>query len=193
MLRNGKVRRGGRSGFTFIELIVGLAIMVLIASMVTPSLIGVLDKQRRTGARTTFEEIAAAVDSFATDVGEYPSQLTHLTAQIGAQPDLCGSNYSGGEQGGWDGPYITRFISTGGLPVGIGRLRNQLARFPNTLNPTHMVGTVDSVVVEDALALNQDIDNDGNDANANFVRWTTLSAADGLVTLGLYLPIADLC
>ena len=48
-------------------------------------------------------------------------------------------------------------------------------------------------VVEDALALNQDIDNDGNDANANFVRWTTLSAADGLVTLGLYLPIADLC
>jgi prepilin-type N-terminal cleavage/methylation domain-containing protein len=193
MLRNRQFRRGGRSGFTFIELIVGLAIMVLIASMVTPSLVGVLDEKRRDGARFAFEQIAEAVDSFATDVGEYPGQLTHLTTQITAQPDLCGSNYSGGEQGAWDGPYVTRFISVGGLPVGIGRLRNQLGRFPNTLNPTHMVGTVDSVVIEDALALNQDIDNDGNDASANFVRWTTLSAADGLVTLGLYMPIADLC
>ena len=180
----------GRAGFTFVELIVGLAIMVLIASMVTPALIGVLDKERRDTAMAAFLDIAEAIGEFTADVGEYPGQLTHLTTQIGAQPDLCGVNYNGGEQGAWDGPYLTRFVPATGLPVAIGRLRNQLSRFPNTPDPTHIVLTVDSVVVEDALAVNKQIDDDNDDGTNNAVRWTVLSAPNGLVTLTFWGPIS---
>jgi prepilin-type N-terminal cleavage/methylation domain-containing protein len=186
-------RSPASGGFTFIEMIVGLAIMALLATAVTPSLIAVLDRQRRDVALTTFSTIGGAIGAFTGDVGEYPAQLTQLTTQIGAQPDLCGVNYSVGEQGNWDGPYITRVVPTTGLPVAIGRARNQLTRFPNTLNPTHIILTVDSVVIEDALAVNKQLDDDGDDASANAVRWTTLSAADGLVTLGFWGPIQDLC
>lgn len=180
-------------GFTFIELIVGLAIMALVATAVTPSLIAVLDRQRRDVALTTFTTISDAVGRFTSDVGEYPGQLSQLTTQIGAQPDVCGATYSSAEQGSWAGPYLTRLVPATGLPVGIGRARNQLTRFPNTLNPAFIILTVDSVVIEDALAVNKQIDADGDDATANAVRWTTLSAADGLVTLGFWGPIQDLC
>ena len=183
----------GTRGFTFIEMIVGLAIMALVASAVTPSLIGMLDTKRRGVATTAFTTLGDAVSRFTTDVGEYPGQLTQLTTQIAGQLDVCGAAYTTGEQGSWAGPYLTRVVPTTGLPIGIGKARNQLTRYPNTLAPTHIILTVDSVLIEDALAVNREIDADGDDGAANAIRWTTLSAADGLVTLGYWGPIQDLC
>ena len=182
-----------RGGFTFIEMIVGLAIMVIVAATITPALLGVVDKERRDAALTSLTGISDAVAAFRADVNEYPGLLTQLTTPIGSEPDLCGANYSGGEQGDWEGPYLNRVVPPTGLPIGIGRARNQLTRFPNTNNPSHMILTVDSVVIEDALALNRRLDADGDDGTANAVRWTMLSAADGLVTLGFWGPIQDLC
>jgi prepilin-type N-terminal cleavage/methylation domain-containing protein len=199
-LTPGKRPRGamGTAGFTFIELIVGLAIMVMIAAMVTPALVGTLDKARRDAAIETFITFGPAIGEFVEDVTEYPGQLSHLTTQItGAQDDLCGDNYgtSGGgnsEVNRWDGPYLTRIIPTTGLPVSIGRARNQLVRFPNTANPSLIGLVVDSVSLEDATAIQEDYEGD-NDPNANTIQWTVLSVPNGLVTLFFYVPIQDLC
>ena len=182
-----------RAGFTFIELIVVLAIMLTIATMVTPVLLGSLDKARRDAALSIFSTFAPAVAEFETDVGEWPGQLIHLTTQIsGAQADLCGENYgtfgTNSEVNRWDGPYLSRTVPATGLPVSIGRARNQLVRVPNNLFPTRLGLIVDSVSIEDATAIQEEYEGD-DDPAANGIQWTVLSAADGLVTLGFYVPI----
>jgi general secretion pathway protein G len=181
------IRSASRAGFTLVEMIVGLAIMAMIASMVTPAMIGLLDQKRREAAVTNFSEIATAIGRFRADVLEYPGQLDQLSsAPLSTDADVCAQVYTSGERSAWKGPYLGRLVPTTGLPVAIGRARNQLGRFPASGTPTSIYMTVDSVVIEDALAINKELDDDGDSATSNSVRWTTLSAADGLVTLTLH-------
>ena len=194
------MRNHRSAGFSYIELLVALAIMVVIATVVTPVLLGVLDKARFDATLETFLGIGEGVFNFEDDIGEYPGQLSQLTTQItGSDENICGEDYSTGPGAGnnevnrWDGPYLNRLVPTTGLPTPIGRVRNQLEGYRQFWwsNPSELRMFVDSVVVEDAWAMNERIDGDGHGGSTtNAVRWTTADA-NGLVVLTFVVPIGS--
>lgn len=83
-----------RRAFTIIEVIVIVAIMVILAAVITPNLVGVLDRQRISGAVETMNSIISALDSFNKDVGKLAGFLTQLVEPITlSDSDACGVTY----------------------------------------------------------------------------------------------------
>ena len=83
-------------GYTLTEILVVLAIIGLIAAVLTPGLVGQLSRARAKTAQMQLETIAAGVEMYRADVGRYPATAEGLAALL-ADP---------GEQEGWTGPYI---------------------------------------------------------------------------------------
>jgi prepilin-type N-terminal cleavage/methylation domain-containing protein len=177
-------RRSG--GFTFIELIVGLAIMTMIAAVVTPVLVGTLDKARIEEARHSLENLAEGIVNFEDDVREYPGHLTQLYDPISSSDrDICGQTYNGGDVNRWEGTYIDRIVPPSGLPVFIGSAQNQLTRI--SFGVTVLLITVSGVTEDDAIALNEIVDDDGNSLAGTIV-WLPTGSND-MVTLYYTIPI----
>jgi general secretion pathway protein G len=89
-------RLGGDDGYTLTEMLVVIALIALIAAVLTPALIGQMSRARAKTAEVELNTVAAAVELFRTDVGRYPTQAEGLPALM-ADP--------GGVQG-WTGPYV---------------------------------------------------------------------------------------
>jgi general secretion pathway protein G len=86
----------GQRGYTLIELLVVLAILGLLAAIVTPQVLKYLGKSKIDTARVEITNIGTALDLFLIDVGRYPSQqegLAVLVQDPGGVP-------------GWRGPYL---------------------------------------------------------------------------------------
>jgi prepilin-type N-terminal cleavage/methylation domain-containing protein len=177
-----------RSGFTFIELIVALAIMTMIAAVVTPVLVETLDQSRTEQARASLENLAEAIGHFHDDVDEYPGYLSQLYEPITtSRRNSCGQAYNGGDVNDWQGTYIDRVIPPGGLPVFVGTAQNELLRL-SLWGYTALVIVVTDVLEEDAETLNQMIDNDGSNITGT-IAWLP-AAANGTVTLYYTIPIS---
>lgn len=97
MRRNTERRRlDGQAGYTLTEILVVMAIIGLIAAILTPNLMGQLGRARAKSAKLQLDSIAAGVEMFRSDVGRYPTEAEGLRALI-TQP---------GDVDGWTGPYI---------------------------------------------------------------------------------------
>jgi general secretion pathway protein G len=95
----GNSRRRGVSvddGYTLTEILVVMAIIGLIAAVLTPGLIGQLGRARAKTAQVQLETMAVSVETFRSDVGRYPTSSEGLSALV-AQP----ANVDG-----WTGPYV---------------------------------------------------------------------------------------
>jgi general secretion pathway protein G len=84
------------AGYTLTEMLVVLAIIALIAAVLTPGLIGQLGRARAKTAQMQVDSIAASVEMFRSDVGRYPTSGEGLTSLV-TQP--AGAD-------GWTGPYL---------------------------------------------------------------------------------------
>jgi general secretion pathway protein G len=82
-------------GYTLVEMLVVIAIIALIAAVLTPQLLGQLSRARAKTGQLQVETVASAVELFRSDVGRYPTASEGLNALI-ADP--------GAE--GWTGPYL---------------------------------------------------------------------------------------
>lgn len=91
-------RRQSQAGFTLVELLVVLVILVLLASLVGPRVIGYLGSSRTKAAKVQIEGLASALELYKLDTGRYPSSSEGLRALVQAP--------SGG--GAWNGPYLTK-------------------------------------------------------------------------------------
>jgi general secretion pathway protein G len=92
-------RRSGReAGFTLVELLVVLVILVLIASIVGPRVMGYLGSSRAKAANVQIESLITAVELFRLDVGRYPTSAEGLSVLV--KP--------AGTIPGWAGPYLTK-------------------------------------------------------------------------------------
>ncbi len=89
-------RIDAEAGYTLTEMLVVLAIIGVIAAVLTPGLIGQLSRARAKTAQMQVETVAAGVESFRSDVGHYPSQGEGLGALV-TDP---------GNEPGWTGPYL---------------------------------------------------------------------------------------
>lgn len=104
MVRNSRLRnvpirladREGSAGYTLLELLVVLAILVFIAGLAVPQVIGYLDRAKVDTARTEVQNIGAALDLFRLDVGRYPSEGEGLASLV--------ERPTGVEK--WAGPYV---------------------------------------------------------------------------------------
>jgi general secretion pathway protein G len=77
-------------------MLVVIAIIGLIAAVLTPSLMGQLGRARVKSAQLQLESVAAAVEMFHSDVGRYPTAGEGLAALINEPADAEG----------WTGPYL---------------------------------------------------------------------------------------
>ena len=87
---------GPDGGYTLTEMLVVIAIIGLIAAVLTPSLMGQLGRARVKSAQLLLESVAAAVEMFQSDVGRYPTASEGLKALVTEPADVEG----------WTGPYV---------------------------------------------------------------------------------------
>ena len=116
------LRKIPRGGFTLVELLIVMAILVLLVSMVGPRLLGSKAKADISAVKTQIGMFQAALERYAIDMNTFPSKEQGLQALItepsadslGGEGDLGGEEIAlEGEEGdsetggsNWDGPYL---------------------------------------------------------------------------------------
>lgn len=94
---------GDEAGFTLVELLVVLVILVLLASIIGPRVIGYLGSSRTKTAKVQIESLVTSLELFHIDVGRYPATNEGLEILVKPSTKLVG----------WSGPYITK----GAIPL----------------------------------------------------------------------------
>lgn len=177
-----------RRGFTLVEVLVALAIMVILAATITPNIMGALDRARIERAATTLNAIVEAQASLEADTNHSAKFISQLGEAVASNdPDICDKNFTG-QASNWAGPYITRIAPGTGLPVGIGIAQNQFLFTNQSGNQDLATIIVDDVTIEDARSLDLEVDGI-EDGVTGSVRYG--AAVNGFVTLNYVFPIPN--
>lgn len=96
--RKDTIRIFAVNGFTLIELLVVLVILGMLAGLVGPRVMKYVGESKSKTARLQIEELAAAIDLYHLDVGNYPSTERGLQSLIEPPADLLP----------WRGPYLRK-------------------------------------------------------------------------------------
>ena len=91
-----------RGGFTLVEMLVVLAILVLLISMVGPRILGSKQKADISAAKTQIGMLMSALETYVVDMRDYPDTETGLKALI-EDPSTDEEKKSK-----WGGPYIKK-------------------------------------------------------------------------------------
>ncbi len=94
------MKKKRQAGFTLVELMVVVAIIGLLATVVTVSVISQKEGADRTRVGADMRSISDALDLFKLNMGYYPNALEELNTR----PSRNGSK--------WRGPYITEWPPT---------------------------------------------------------------------------------
>ena len=86
------------AGFTLVELLVVLVILVLLASIIGPKVIGYLGSSRSKTAKIQIDGLVTSLELFHIDTGRYPNTAEGLDALVKVA----------GKIQGWNGPYISK-------------------------------------------------------------------------------------
>lgn len=98
MKRNEKnrPRRRGGAGFTLVEVLLVLIILVIIGSIVVPNLFGAQEKANINATKTQIRAIDGAIDLYRIDMAKAPSTLDDLREDPSTSSD----------DSKWSGPYL---------------------------------------------------------------------------------------
>lgn len=181
-----------------VEIAVVLAIVLGLAALVTPGLLGRIDRSRVEASEESLRGIAMAIHdptpgggSFKRHVGVYPGAISHLTRPIStADTNICGVAYTAVESAGWNGPYLNRTAPATGIPIAVGVVRDAVTRDPASGGVAPVLRVhVDSVAIDDAGELDLEVDG-VRDSTAGTVRWGAIDG-EGFVTLDYLMPVKD--
>ena len=90
--------KNNQKGFTLVELLVVLAILVVISGFVAPQVMNYLAKAKHQAAAIEIERLSGILDLYLLDNGRYPTTAEGLDALF--------EGPSGAD--GWNGPYIKK-------------------------------------------------------------------------------------
>jgi len=90
-------KRNTQAGYTLLELLVVLAVIALIAGLVTTQVFQYLGRAKTEAAEIQLQKLSADLDFFKLDLGRYPTEAEGLKALLEAP--------SGADK--WRGPYTT--------------------------------------------------------------------------------------
>ncbi len=94
-------------GFTLMELMVVIAIIVLLAGIMVPNLAGRIEKAKITKAEADIAAIEGALAMYETDTGRYPPTTLHeLKDWLTGVDTGTGVDVNAPEAKNWHGPYI---------------------------------------------------------------------------------------
>lgn len=86
----------GLPGFTLIELAVTIVIIGLLAGVVAPRIMSYVGSSRTKSARLQIENLAAGLELYRLDMGEYPAEHEGLIVLVERPPSAAE----------WGGPYL---------------------------------------------------------------------------------------
>lgn len=96
-LKNSRIQElGNENGFTLVEILLVVVIILILASMVLPRFAGRSEQARQAAATADINaSIATALDMFELDNGQYPDKLEDLITK----PSYATN---------WNGPYLKK-------------------------------------------------------------------------------------
>lgn len=202
-------RSGHRIGFSLIEVVVALSLILILAAVALPSLTGYLDQKR---VDDTAVQLAAIRDALYNPAGSGFNQavagtnagrLSELDSVIVSgngnyatgTDDSCGGTFTNTQRNNWiaSGPFTTYNSERAtGMMFPIGMAEDSLTRVPNSANPGSLRLNFLSVSLTDALLLDETID--GTNGNgAGIVQWMPAAPAGGVVTMYYFVAINGDC
>lgn len=92
-----------RRGFTLVEVLVVMAILVLLAGLVATRVLGTKKRADINATQTQISALKGALERYAFDMNDFPTTEQGLIALI-EEPDAAEEGESGA--GRWDGPYL---------------------------------------------------------------------------------------
>lgn len=95
-MKNYKNRK--ETGFTLLELLVVLGIIAMLAGIVGPQVMKHMGESKVKAARVQIEDLAATLDMYKLDLGNYPTTEEGLKALV-ESPDSAKR---------WNGPYLQK-------------------------------------------------------------------------------------
>lgn len=90
--------RRREAGFTLVELLVVMVILVLLASFIAPRVVGYLGSSRSKSAGVQIQGLSTSLELYYLDTGAYPSTADGLEALVAAPARAPG----------WNGPYLNK-------------------------------------------------------------------------------------
>jgi general secretion pathway protein G len=96
-------RHPGRQGFTLMEVLLVLAILVILGSLVVANFSGIFASSKIKAAQAQISALEQQIDIYQLDVGAYPSTQQGLQALRVAPPDIA-------DPSKWLGPYAKKDI-----------------------------------------------------------------------------------
>ena len=99
-------RRALRRGFTLMEMLIVLAILVMLVALVVPRFLGAQKKADRQATKVQVEAFRGALERYALDTRTYPATEQGLQALLSPPADSADSEESG--VSGWEGPYLNK-------------------------------------------------------------------------------------
>jgi general secretion pathway protein G len=97
-MRINKLSIRSQQGFTLLELLVVMVILVMLAGLVAPNLMEKFGQAKSKAAKLDIEELSADLDMYKLDAGRYPTTAEGLNALIEAPPSAKS----------WSGPYLKK-------------------------------------------------------------------------------------
>lgn len=177
-----------RRGFTLIEILAVLAVLLVLAAVLLPQVAGRVREATPTAVVSTLSTAADAIGQFKADVRRYPARLEWLATTAGAPTDICGNAIPAGLLDRWGGPYLQRQVSAG-IPAGDATVLNVMERAnPASTAVSSLILKAVEVTREDAETIDRQIDG-VVDLGAGTVRW--IDIAGSADTLYYHYPIRD--